>query len=143
MFTRKPIMATQSFTLIDAHATAKIDVLVEAQHLRVSPASLQTATGWSVKPEGFCRGAVCVPAGSAVTHDGSVDLAAFATLMGRPLVVDLAERAIGLGAAAADRSGALRSLEAPDFTLPDLSGQLHSLSHYRGKKILLAAYASW
>jgi len=136
-------MATQPFTLIDAHSTAKIDVFVEAQHLRVSPAALETATGWSVKPDGFCRGAVCVPVGSAVAADGRVDVAAFAALMGRPLVVDLAEKVIGLGAAAADRSGALRSLEAPDFTLPDLSGKLHSLSQYRGKKILLAAYASW
>ena len=136
-------MATQPFTLIDAHSSGTIDVFVEAQHLRVSPTALETATGWSVKPEGFCRGAVCVPAGGAVAADGRVDLAAFAAVMGRAIVVDLQEKAIGLGAAAADRSGALRSLQAPDFTLPDLSGTLHSLSQYRGKKILLAAYASW
>lgn len=39
--------------------------------------------------------------------------------------------------------GRLASLEAPDFTLPDLDGRPHSLSDYRGQKILLAAYASW
>ena len=32
---------------------------------------------------------------------------------------------------------------APDFTLPDLAGQIHTLSDYRGKKVLLVAYASW
>jgi len=37
----------------------------------------------------------------------------------------------------------LRSLEAPDFTLPDLDGKLHSLSDYRGKKVLLMSWASW
>ena len=136
-------MAFQPFTLIDAHTTAKIDVSVEGQNLYVSPSSLESATGWSVTPEGFCRGAICVPAGRSVRSDGLVDLGAFARLMGRPLVADLDEKAIGLGAAAADRSGALQSLDAPDFTLPDLTGELHSLSQHRGKKILLAAYASW
>ena len=37
----------------------------------------------------------------------------------------------------------LASLEAPDFTLPDLDGNLHSLSNYRGRKVLLATYGSW
>ena len=48
-----------------------------------------------------------------------------------------------LGASHHDRGEALNSLEAPDFTLPDLDGNLHSLSDQRGKKILLVAYASW
>jgi len=42
-----------------------------------------------------------------------------------------------------DRAAALDSGEAPDFTLPDLDGKLHSLSDHRGKKVLLIAYASW
>jgi peroxiredoxin len=37
----------------------------------------------------------------------------------------------------------LASLDAPDFTLPDLDGHLHSLAGHRGKKVLLVAYASW
>ena len=44
---------------------------------------------------------------------------------------------------AAERAKTLSSLEAPDFTLPDLDGRLHSLSEQRGKKVLLVAYASW
>jgi hypothetical protein len=62
---------------------------------------------------------------------------------GRPVAVDLDERAAYLGISAAARAKALASLEAPDFTLPDLDGRLHSLSAHRGKKILLVAYASW
>jgi hypothetical protein len=38
-----------------------------------------------------------------------------------------------LGEAAGDRAAALRSLQAPDFTLPDPSGAMHSLSELRGK----------
>jgi hypothetical protein len=62
---------------------------------------------------------------------------------GRPVAIDRDERAAYLGVSAADRARALSSLEAPDFTLPDLEGRPHSLSDYRGTKILLVAYASW
>jgi hypothetical protein len=62
---------------------------------------------------------------------------------GRPVAVDLDERVAYLGVSAAERAKALASLEAPDFTLPDLDGRRHSLFQYRGKKVLLVAYASW
>ncbi len=48
-----------------------------------------------------------------------------------------------LAQSARDRAAALRSLEAPSFTLPDASGRLHSLADYRGKKVLLVTWASW
>lgn len=31
-------------------------------------------------------------------------------------------------------------IKAPDFTLPDQNGELHSLSNYRGKKVILYFY---
>ena len=62
---------------------------------------------------------------------------------GRPVAVDPEEAAAYLGVPARARAAALASLEAPDFTLPDLDGRLHSLSEHRGKKVLLVAYASW
>ena len=62
---------------------------------------------------------------------------------GRPVAIDRDERAAYLGVTAAERATALSSLEAPDFTLPDLDGRPHTLSGYRGKKVLLVAYASW
>jgi hypothetical protein len=48
-----------------------------------------------------------------------------------------------LGASAAERSGRLASLEAPDFALSDLGGRTHTLRDQRGKKTLLIAWASW
>ena len=48
-----------------------------------------------------------------------------------------------LGEDAGARSAALESLEAPDFALPDLDGRVHTLSEHRGKKVLLATWASW
>ena len=48
-----------------------------------------------------------------------------------------------LGSGASERARALRSLEAPDFTLPDLEGRVHTLSEHRGRKVLLVTWASW
>jgi AhpC/TSA family len=62
---------------------------------------------------------------------------------GRPVAVDPEEGAAYLGVPAPARAAALASLEAPDFTLPDLDGRPHSLSEHRGQKVLLVAYASW
>ena len=41
------------------------------------------------------------------------------------------------------RAATARTLLAPDFTLPDLAGTPHTLSAFRGRKVLLASWASW
>ena len=61
----------------------------------------------------------------------------------RPLAVDRDEGVAYLGETALVRATRLASLQAPDFSLPDLDGRVHSLSEHRGKKVLLVAYASW
>jgi hypothetical protein len=133
---------SQQYTLIVDQTASPVELVGGSLDVELTIDAFEEATGWSVKPEGFCRGKVCVPAGKAVA-DGTVDLKAYATLTGRPIVVSAEECAISLGTAAADRGRELSSLDAPDFTLPDLDGTAHSLSDYRGKKVLLAAYASW
>ncbi len=100
-------------------------------------------TGWELKPEGMCRGAVCVPLAATATRVGEVDLAAFWEKLGAPVVGDDSGGVWSLGVAPADRRAALETLEAPDFTLPDLDGRMHSLSDLRGKKTLLVTWASW
>jgi len=92
---------------------------------------------------------VCVPipterAGDFLrAHGSQFNLAAFAGLLNQPAVHDDTHGVWFFAEAASSRSDALRSLQAPDFTLPDLDGTLHSLSAYRGKKILLVSWASW
>ena len=61
----------------------------------------------------------------------------------RPVLSDQQGQTWVLGQSATTRAQALHSLQAPDFTLPDLNGQPHSLSDYRGKKVFLATWASW
>ena len=52
-------------------------------------------------------------------------------------------RAAFLGIGASERGRRLASLDAPDFTLPDLDGRLHTLREHRGKKVFLVVWASW
>jgi len=109
--------------------------------------------GWVFKPEGLCRGEVCVPLPrgreSELVRDGragagsEVNLAALWRLLGRPVAHSGRGDAWVLGARTAERATALGSLEAPDFALPDPSGRLHRLSDHRGKKVLLVTWASW
>ena len=72
-----------------------------------------------------------------------IDLQILAETIGRPLALDASEAVAALGTALGDRVAELAGLVAPDFSLPDLTGALHSLSQHRGKKVLLIAYASW
>jgi len=134
-----------SFELIDEGALKALDATLEGERVFIPAAALERATGWSLKPEGLCRDAACVPVRdrAALVGAGGVNLAGFAAALGRPLALDVAEGVAALGTAAPDRGTALASLEAPDFSLPDLSGLRHSLSEHRGKKALLIAYASW
>ena len=105
---------------------------------------LEETLGWDLQPEGLCRGVVCVPVDqSALVREDGLDLAVLAGALQRPLVTDEKHAVASLGASHHDRGEALASLQAPDFTLPDLDGNQHSLSDQRGKKILLVAYASW
>lgn len=105
------------------------------------------ATGWALRPEGLCRGDVCVPVprdrDAAFAADDKVNIAAFWDLLGMPAAHSRNGDVWALGETADNRTASLRSLDAPDFTLPDLHGVAHSLSDYRGKKVLLATWASW
>jgi len=132
-------------TLIDGERRHAIGAQFAGGRVQLDPADVEIALGWKLAPEGLCRGSVCIPVRdrASLVASGGLDLEAFAALLGRPLAVDLEERVAALGENAGDRAAALRTLEAPDFTLPDLTGRLHSLSDHRGKKVLLIAYASW
>ena len=134
-----------SFVIIDESRATDVDATIDGGRVLFSPSAIAQALNWTLKPEGFCRDDVCIPVreGSRAVVDGNVDLAGLADLLSRPLALDLDERAAALGASSHDRGLALASLEAPDFTLPDLDGRMHTLSAHRGKKVFLAVWASW
>jgi hypothetical protein len=107
---------------------------------------LRDATGWQLEPEGLCKDGSCTPLGGAAGGLVDGDLVCASNVwkaLRRPVLHDAARTTWFLGEAADDRARRLASLEAPDFTLPDVEGKLHSLSDYRGRKVLLATWASW
>ena len=114
--------------------------------LWLSTAELQELTGWELKPEGLCKVDACVPLPKGEEPIVEADRVCVSRLwerLERPVLHDATRSAWFLGEDAKDRARQLASLEAPDFTLPDVEGKLHSLSDFRGKKVLLATWASW
>jgi transposase len=139
------MVRSELFTLIDGDRVTSLRATLDGGAVRIAPDVLRDATGWELKPEGLCQGNLCIPVRdrAALVDARGVDLAGFARAQGRPLALDVVERAAALGTSAAERSARLATLEAPDFSLPDLHGSMHALSAHRGKKALLIVYASW
>ena len=122
----------------------------DAGQLWISTADLKRATHFEVKPQGVCRDELCFPLPKARQQEfvrktppvSWFNMTAFAELVHQPVAHDavLATWYFGLRS---DQRQQLSSLQAPDFTLPDLHGKPHRLSDFRGKKILLVTWASW
>lgn len=133
--------------LHDQRETQHPDSAADGDALWLEGPAIEAATGWVWKPEGLCYGDICVPlppaAKSELVRDGRLDIAAVWRRSGQPVVHDAASRTWALGAGAQQRGAALATLDAPDFELPDLAGRTHRLSHYRGRKVFLATWASW
>jgi hypothetical protein len=133
------------FNLIDQQKTHEVPASVAGDEVRITPAAVALTLGWKLEARGLCRRGTCIPTAGVpgLVNGQGIDLRAFADLLERPLALDVENRVAALAAPAPERARALTSLEAPDFTLPDLQGRLHSLSEHRGKKVLLLAHASW
>jgi hypothetical protein len=137
-----------------------IRVLAAGRHLEIEPLPgrssdelwltadhVEQATGWALRPEGLCKAGVCVPirpdTSEQLVDGDAVNASGLWEHLDRPVLHDSTASTWMLGEAAEDRGRQLASLEAPDFTLPDIEGKLHSLSDFRGKKVFLATWASW
>lgn len=112
------------------------------ESLEISGEQLQSRTGWDIKPQGACKGEICIPLPSPVTTStGLIDLPKLAEKLNMPLIQDEVAGLWCLGPEAGGK--ALTTASAPDFELPDWQGQPFHLSSLRGKKVLLVAWASW
>lgn len=119
--------------------------------LWLTTADLTRATGWELKPEGACLGDRCVPipAGQErrfldVEDDRTwLCFSALAAHTGRAVAWDERHAVWSFGEEPAVQRERRTGLLAPDFTLPDLDGAPHTLSDYRGQKVILYAWASW
>ena len=138
-------MPEREFTLIDGGRITRVPARVQGSRVRISPDDLERGFGWTLKPQGLCKDDLCITLRErrGLLDEDGIDLGVFAQTAGLPLALDAGEGVAVLGESAAARGSRLASLEAPDFTLPDLQGRRHSLSEHRGKMVLLIAYASW
>lgn len=107
------------------------------EHLEVTSDDFRRSSGWDIKPEGACKGEVCVPLPA-----GDFNLAATAERLGMALVHD---PGLGMWAIGPETVGgrALTSATAPDLVLDDLDGNEFRLSSLRGNKVVLASWAPY
>jgi hypothetical protein len=127
-------------TLIDEQQI-DVDADVDGDRVLVTSTDFEAATGWELKPEGLCRGPICVPLYQTVeTDDGRIDLRAVAVALGRALVVSTEG---GVAALAGDPMGSGQTGSIDELSLPDLDGNTVRMSDTAGRKRLLIAWASW
>jgi hypothetical protein len=152
------LLATVPASAKELHATIVYDDVAtdissarqDTSQLWISTVDLRRATRFELKPQGVCRDELCFPLPKSrqqefLHKDGGqswFNMTAFAQLVHQPVAHDAALSTWYFGLRS-DQRQVLNSLQAPDFTLPDLHGKPHRLSDFRGKKILLVTWASW
>ena len=104
--------------------------------LEVERDALAVRTGWEVKPEGACKGDMCVP-----LPDGPLDATVLSERLGMALVADSKHGLWALGPESGGR--ALTTAKMPDLELPDRHGRPFSLRSLRGTRVVMVAWASW
>jgi AhpC/TSA family len=111
--------------------------------LEINQAAFEARTGWSIKPEGACKGDACVSLPAGAVMNGSLDARVLSEKLGMALIADEGQKLWALGPETAITGKALTSAVAPDISLPDLDGNLFRLADLRGRKVVLVSWASW
>ena len=124
---------------------SEVDLSTKIGQFAIDKTDFERLSGWSLQPQGLCRGAICVPVKNSqqLTDGISIDLVEFARVANQNIVVDNQHRVAALGEQAAGRAESMRSLAAPNFTLPDIHGKQVSFSDFNRRKRLLLAWSSW
>ncbi len=131
-------------------AAAKL-ATTKPDDLWITLADLKAATGFVNKPQGVCREELCFPlpkkqrATFLQTQSKTTwfNLTEFARLLKQPVAHDDALATWYFGQRSEVQNSFTQNFKAPNFTLPDKNGKLHSLSDFRGKKVLIVTWASW
>lgn len=128
---------------LDEH---EVDLVVHDGTMWLEAGDLAAATGWVLKPQGLCRGEVCVPVRdqrALLDADGRISLPQFAAALDKVVAVDTGVGVAALGDGARLRRAALESRVAPDVALPGLDGEEHHLAEWNGGKRAVVAWSSW
>jgi peroxiredoxin len=141
----------QVLLIYDANTETLETAQPQGDDLWVAAPELQVATGWHLEEEGVCRDTICVPVPEdrlshltrGASEDERMNLSEVARLIEQPFARTTSGDAWSFGPPSWEWKSRLSNALAPDFTLPDFDGRLHSLSDLRGKKVFLLLWASW
>jgi hypothetical protein len=119
--------------------------------LWITLADLKAATRFENKPQGVCRDELCFPLpkkrrAEFLQAEGKTtwfNLTEFARLLKQPVAHDAEQATWYFGLRPEVQNSYTGNFKAPNFTLPDKNGKLHSLADFRGKKVLIVTWASW
>ena len=125
-----------------ATPTAPNDVVMLDGGPLIDADSLETALGWTLKPEGLCQDDTCVIVSDRAALMSRSELTVCLRLY-RPAAVDAESGLVAIGAPRERRRSAVNDMLAPDFVLPDLDGSPVKFSDHRSTKRLLVAFSSW
>ena len=106
----------------------------------INRSDFEAQTGWAFKPEGACKGDVCVPLD--FTPGETLTLDTVAEALGMPLVADIDHNLWALGPESLN-ARALTQAAAPPLKLPALDGKPFDLTSLRGKKVVIYAWAPY
>jgi len=142
-------MTPVELTVLSIDGTVTVDALDEDDRLFLEASVVHAVTGWEPKPEGLCRGELCIPVRDPAARDreGRYDLARVAAALHRPYAaerLDDESRAVAaIGEAAHERAAVYHDGTAPHVDLVDLDGNPFTVPDHSRRKRLLLAWSSW
>ncbi len=110
--------------------------------LDVSIEAFAAGTGWTVQPQGACKGELCVPLAPGSFNGTSIDVTAVAARLGMAVVQDPTDGRWAIGPETFTGK-ALATTEAPDLQLETFDGQPFALSSLRGTRTVVVAWAPY
>ncbi len=115
----------------------------DSKDLWVHKTDLPRINEFEVKPQGACRGDVCIPISKDLQRGQWFNLTGFAHKVNETVVADAGTHTWSFGEIPVVRGAFLNSRIAPDFAVPDRKGRIVHLNDFRGKKVLVLTWASW
>ncbi len=147
-------MTPVQLTVLTTDDTVVVPALAEDDRFLLDPDAIRTVTGWEPKPEGLCRGDVCVPVRDPAARDsaGRYDLARVAAALHRPFTAERTDgaettdtdtAAASIGEAVHERAAALRDGRAPRLELTGFDGGTVAVPGGERRKRVVLAWSSW
>jgi hypothetical protein len=127
--------------LYEDRETSLTSSRVEKGDLWIEAKDLPKINRFEVKPQGACRGDICIPLGKDLKSKNWFNLSGFARKVQQAVANE--GGLWSLGEMPVLRTGFLESRVAPDFGMPDRKGAMVQLKDFRGRKVLLLTWASW